>query len=616
MIPNSGKIKWFTDPNYDYITLYTVDTQSKNRIQFVGNGDVLDFGSDTWTLAISGYGPQALTIYLSSSNYPNELASVVTNPDLFNYFAEGVFAVTPSKPLNNLNEIRSIDLKIQVPFQGKLYDIPKYLNTPIYWTWQYDDIVDSNLMPITAFEPINGNILYKYGTSTNYSLVSTITIKVKPDVDYTPKLHNVTIFANSDVKYPPVTGSYTFNVDAFPDKSILNADFKTYYYNNSSVIIGDTYEGLNTITRPATGDMNFLLVDNKKLLSKIVYDKLTWVLNDTRSLKSFSDSLNIDSNVLGLSSYKITLKIDSAIAPGWTSAHNVSSSEYFYAIDPIIFFKPLEFILYPEYAWINSPTLTFLDKDNYTLSYRPSAYGNKRSNSQAFWLSANKDYYTEYKYTNTNTGYFSALSSSFELMEVLYDPLDVSIYTGIPISLECYNNTTYPEIMGTTYYAISNNVLQQFQFTNYFLTLNYDPNLGSDFRMSPTIEPYNDISLKYQILTPIIDLDVNGNVTISQNLTTVPENAPAINIGGSIIYSLSSYFWTLSTGVQPVDGQYNIFHIYYGDPVVPSYSGQDGVETYYLSVSTNIIQQIPPTTFPTGSSDHTGQTDLWYSITI
>jgi hypothetical protein len=617
----NSKISWSVSPYASYVQLYSVNTDTKKFIRYITNGEELDFDPTTETLAVSGYGPQQTTISLSSQKY-NEIASVTTNTSLFDYFGEGVFSVTPVGQLNNLERVRSIDLKLQVPYQGRLYDIPQFLNTPIYWTWTYDDNIDPLTQPISAYEPLNNNIFYNYAASTNYALVSTIRIKVLPDIDIKPIIHSVTVTANSDVRVPAVTGSFTFNVDAFPDKTTLNSDFKTYYKNYSSIEIGDTFNGLNTITRAASGDLSFLLVDDSQFLFKIKYQNKAWMLtnlntNSTQLLDNQNHIINVDSNILGLSSYKITLKLDSAIAQGWTSAHNVSAEEYFYAIDPIEFYKPLDFILYPEYAWINnSPTLTFLNPSNYTLSFRPSAYGNKKNNTQSFWLSANKNSYISYIYTNTNNSYTSTLSSSFDIMDIAYDPQDISIYTGIPISLQCYNLTTYPISMGTTYYAPTAGALNLFTFNNYAITQDYNDNNELNFHLSPTIIPYNDLSLNHIIDTKIIDIDLSRSVTITQTLCTIPQNCPAVVVGGTVTYFLSSEFWTASSTVPALNGTYNIFNLSYGDPAIPLFTGLAGLDRYYLYATTNVIQQIPATTFPLGSADYTGNTDLWSQITL
>lgn len=616
-----SKVRWFVNPFDSFVKLYSVNTQTGRFIQFLNNGEEIDFDETTQTIGVSGYGPEQTIISLSSQKY-DETASISTNPTLFDYFSEGVFVVSPKTPLNNLNRIRTIELKVQVPFQEKLYDVPQFLNIPIYWTWEYNDIIDPLLQPISAFQPLN-NARYEYGTSTNYALVSAIKMQVYPPTDTKPTLYTVKVQANSDIKYPPVTGSYIFTVDAFPDKSIFNSDFKTYYKNYPDTVIADTYFEKNTITRSADDDLSFTLVNDANLLSITPYEKKSWVLNSTTTILSSrfqlasSDRIDVDSNVLGLSSYKITLTLDSATAQGWVSAHNVSADQFFYAVDPTEFYAPLEFILYPEYAWIgNSSTLTFLTTANYTLSYRPSAYGNKKNNSQAFWLSANKSFYDSYIYTNTNNSFSKTLTSSYGLIDFTYDPEDITVFIGIPISLQCYDSVRYPISMGTQYYAPSAGSLGLFTFSNYAITKEYNDTALSGFDLAPTIEPYNDLHLNYTIDTEIINLDISRDVTITQTISTIPDNTPAIATGGTVTYFLSSQFWTVSSTIPAVDGTYNIFKLNYGDPAIPLFSGQNGIDRYYLYVRTNVIQQIPPTTFPSGTTDYAGNTNLWEEIIL
>jgi hypothetical protein len=201
-------------------------------------------------------------------------------------------------------------------------------------------------------------------------------------------------------------------------------------------------------------------------------------------------------------------------------------------------------------------------------------------------------------------------------MDIKYDPNDISIFTGLPITLQCYDSTKYPQIMGTQYYAPTGGSLQLLTFSNYAITQQYNDNNISDFHLSPTIETYNDLHLNYTIGLTSINLDVSRNVTITQNISTDPANTPAIVVGGTVTYFLSSEFWTASSSVPAVNGTYNIFQLNYGDPAVTLFSGQDGIDRYYLYTETSVIQQIPPTTFPVGTKDYSGNTDLWSQITL
>jgi hypothetical protein len=96
----------------------------------------------------------------------------------------------------------------------------------------------------------------------------------------------------------------------------------------------------------------------------------------------------------------------------------------------------------------------------------------------------------------------------------------------------------------------------------------------------------------------------------------MPPNTPALVVGGTVTYYLSSQFWTVSSTIPAVDGTFNIFQLNYGDPTIPLYSGLEGIDRYYLYAETRVLQQIPPTTFPSGTKDYSGNTDLWRQIVL
>lgn len=636
----NSRILWYYDRTDLPLSFNYVDFNG-NYIAPV-NGPV-DFSDETWTVALSGYGPNQVTISLSSAKY-NEIASKSTNTNLYNFLENGKFIVTPLSNLNNLDLVRNIDLKAQIPYGDQIYNIPP--TVPIYWTWEYDDIIDADLLPITANQILKNNNSYQYSSNAAASILSAIKINVTPGYSKTiPKLHKVKVIAQTDIVYPPVSGSYTFYVDDFPDPSIFNTDFATYYSSfttSTAFQIANTRYEDNTVTRPNGNDFEITCIANNDVLTRIPNPNIYWTFNGQQTpntTNTFTIDLN-DPN-LGLprttsynypiTSAKIGLNLYSAIAPGWTSAHNVSATTNFYILSSTDFYKPLQFITYPEYAWIQpNPTyVTLLSTDPnlpsyYTNSYRPSAFGNKISNSQTFWMSANKGCFKEYIYQNLDTYNIVQTTSSYDLLDIPYNPFGVAASIGIPISLVGYNDTFYPENLDITYKILKSINGLPTLVTEYYnitaKTLEFtEPtnNVANNFFLSPIILPYNYLTLDFVPNQTVINLDINKNISITQRLSTLPSNSPAIFRGGTITYYLSSNFWTVSATVPAIDGEYSLFNLEIGDPAIPLNSGDLGLDNFYLYAKTNIIQQIPSSTFDNYSTvQYAKDRNLWRAINV
>jgi hypothetical protein len=601
------------------------------------------FNSNTWTVELSGYGSNQITVSLYSDKY-NETATVKTNQSLYNFLENGKLIITPLSELNNLNLTRTIQLKVQVPFEDRLFDIPASI--PIYWTWEYDNVSNSDLLPITAEQILNNNLNYDYGVNSKASTLSAIQINVTPGyARFNPVVHKVTVNVYTDVVSPPVSGSYTFFVDDFPDPSIFNADFATYYSaftSSTDFQIANTRNNDTTITRPNGYDLNCTFIAYNDVIPNIKGGSVNWLFNNntiqnntnTYTLDLNDPNLNLPTSLsygYQITSANIGFEINSAIAPGWTSAHSVKSSNYFYILNSIDFYNPLNFIIYPEYAWLepDSTHVTLLSTDPtlpsyYTNSYRPSAYGNKKSNSQTFWLSANKKCFNEYIYQNMETYDIFQTESNYDLLDIKYNQYDISASVGIPISLNGYNDTFYPENLKIPYWISKSingiNLLTTEYYTITSQTINFtEPtnNLANNFFLSPIILPYNYISLNFVPNQTDINLDNNSNISITQKLNTYPLNQPAVITGGTVTYYLSSHFWTVSSTVPAIDGTYSLFDLQIGDPAIPLNSGDLGKDYFYLYAKTNIIQNIPSTTFDNYSiAQYSKDRNLWSAINI
>jgi hypothetical protein len=653
-----SKIKW----NYGNVTnvsLNHVDVYNSFLSKVTGEEF---FDSSTWRVKLSGYGPNLATISLSSQKY-NEVVTLSSNPLLYDVLSQGELKVGPLKPLNNLDLTRVIELTAAVPYKDRTYEIPQ--NIPINWTWEYDDISDPTIQPITAEQTLNDNLNYYYGVDMKSTYLSAIKIKVTPPYSKTfPKIHTVKVRATINSFQPPIFGEYSFRVDDFPDKNLFNCDFDTYYTDYQSspdYIVGSTRNDTNVITRSEKSVLNFTFSAKNDILNLLGgTGNLIWgidgvkipVINQNTFNIQLTDPLsglsarNIDN--LQVSAMNINLTLDAGYAPGWTSAHNVSATTYIYILSSIDFYQPLKFLLFPEYAWIGRQigedpgiydynNITFLSTDpafpNYfTNAFAPTAYFHKKSNSQTFWLSANKSYFSEYIYQNRQNFQIVSTTSAYDVLDIPYDPFNYLTFIGLPISLVAYNNSFYPETSKITYIdeltdadfvplnlrIVDDNqkylVSQTHRITAATLPFSYGEDTYLNFFKNPKFRIYNDILFRFTPYwnneqTTSFNLKTSsGLISVMHQAITEPFNTPAKVMGGTVTYYLSTQYWTVSTvapaPMNSLSAYENLFVIKYGDPSIPLFAGELGYTEFYLYAKPSLLQQIPATTFDNYNIDY------------
>jgi len=602
-------ISWSYEPSNLNLSFEAVD-QNGIYIQNIIPNQAYRFNNNSWLIKVSNYGPETVAIKLSSQKYNEISQAVSSNKNLFDYFSNGKFTITPTIALDNLEKTRTIEFKLQIPFGNKVYDI-KPSSTPIYWEWLYDSTEDSPL--IKAYQGGNSDphlLPYSYSSNTNAQKMSSIRLEVTPELSNKPNLHKVTLLAYSNIKYPPVTGSYSFYVDDFPSSNLLNSDFTTTYDAFNNTEIANTRKNINVITRPTYSNLNFNFktIDNLSISNK----QTLWTIKNGNSVTTYSnDQATYNFQNLATDN-EVTFSV-TGLVEGWPNIHRINTTTYVNVMDQVEFNKPLNFIIFPEYAWLGSKYATLLGKNNYTTSYRPSAYGNKKSGSQTFYVSANKSF-NEYRYVNDYSVYSTPYS--FALLDISYTD-DIVLYNkGLTLSLTAFNKY-YPEINGLNYWIPNGSVLENRQFNITSNTISIDQPSTNNFFYSPQIFPYNDLSLNFKVLNSNINLDNTKNVTILQNISTNPINTPAVVIDGTITYYLSSRFWTVSSSIPAVNGIYDIFTLNIGDPYVPLYTGDLGPDNFYIYAIPSVVQQIPASTFDNYSiTEYSKDRNLWKPINL
>lgn len=611
-------VSWSVYPTGRYVTINAVNL-SGNFIQTIPPLSAVLWNSRTFNVVCSGYGSTPTVLTLSSQKY-NQVASVTSVSSLFNLYKEGYLLVGPSVQLNNLNQTRTITLTAAIPYNGRTYYLPN--SSILNWRWSYDGNSNFNITPISAYYISNNSTIpYKFGSSILSPVVSSIYINVVPPVvNISPKLHKISIIPSVNTPYGIVQGTYNFSVDDFPSTNIFNTYFTGAYQGFPNTILTDTGKGFSVITRSPLTTNNYKFTPYPQAVSNLRNSTVVWtVSSDTNSnITSYNGLSAFNYSAPNVGTAIITLSALSAFAPNWISAHNIQSYITINILNPIDFSIPLNFLTIPNVYWLNGQQLTITTPNNYTFASTSTAFANKISNSQAFYLSANKSYFTNYQYyVGAEYSSLASVNSNYQLVDIPYRSEFFSS-TGLPVHLVAYNNTTYPSYNGTTYYAPVGNTLKKFNFNNTSNSINAGSFLSpgyNGFNYSPRLIPYSVPTLSYTPNTTALEIDFNRTITITQTIDTNPLNSPAQIQNGTVTYTLSSAFWKVNKDVPAINGTYDIFSLTIGDTYIPLRLSDIADNNLNLSASANIVMQIPQNTFDNYNiTAYAGNRNLWKPV--
>jgi len=589
-------ITWSASPLSPSLGMYSVDL-SGNYIQPITQNTPILWGLNTASVVLSGYGPVATVITLSSQKY-NETASLSTVPSLFDYFVENKVLVIPKVKLENRNYVRTIAFDVSVPYKGRVYDLP--LNTLVNWTWTYDFNSLYTELPISAYDVFSE--YYPFGQTSRAQTISTISVKLIPDyAETSPAIHNVSFIANIDTPKGLLQGRYDFQVDDFPSPKIFNADFYTYYTKYKDTPLASTRTDFEpVITRPNLPYNDYTLTPYKDISGAAYKTNLLWAVNSTfYPLVTALSGLELRYILSNPSVTTITLSSVEAIPPGWVSAHNTQSSVKFYIFDYQEFTKPLDIVVYPEYFWNNGRKATLANTSNYTLALAPTAYQNKKSNSQTFYLSSNKSMFDQYDYRfGSSYTNLTSVSSFLQLVDIPYYS-DLSSFSGLQISLSAFNNTSYPKRNGIYYIAPVDNELMELPFYITSKTIPFNTSLinSKTFYRSPRTIPYGNPTFTFTTVNSSLTLDKQTTISITQTISTSTFESPVQPIGGTVVYTLSTEYWTAKTTVPAVNGTFDLFNLSVGDAALPLTVSKIVNNVLTIGASAQIITQIPASTF-------------------
>jgi hypothetical protein len=599
----------FKDSNFSNITINPQET--------------LLFSENTSNICISGYGIDNIIVTLSSQKY-NETAEIKNVIYDYFYLNDSDINIIPSN-LIRYDQVVNFSLSGNRDYNGTILPIPS--SADIYWNWDY---YNKNLVKVYY----KGSIEYTENNILDAYLLSSINVVINPDykdlISQTqPIKFNLNLLAGNG---KTLTGSYSTNIFLLPNDNIINVDFEVKALNISSPN-NKTYKTrnkTNLITRPDTDLNKFSFKGNSDIIPFLKYQSLTWnISTDTNYSLTTSYSLVSELSVIfsdilkthKISKAIITLSAHKAILPNWLISRNLSSQFTLNFLPSSVFNSPLQFNIYSPYTWLNDSNgyITLLNDSNFnTLSIAPTAYANKKSLSQNFYVSANKKFDNFDYHFSSNKKYLTTLSSFSGIIDI---PYHNEFYSdvGTTIYLSAYKNDLFPRYDGLTYVGLTTSYNE---YIGYFpIATNTLPfsstyiNTNSAFFQSPKLLEYNALSFNYSVNDTAIDLDNNVFVTVTQTISDFNLDSP-IKIANtdftqSITYIISSKYWVTDINIPAIDGTFDLFILRIGDPSEVLTIKDLEITSLTITPSSNIPLKIPKTTFQFVSSDMNGEIDLW-----
>jgi hypothetical protein len=625
-------IRWSYTPSNIPITLVSLDyntltpilttINTRRVINVIPNNTIIPFNASTNTILASGYGNNLLTLKLESFKY-DEIDTIDTNPIYFDFFKDNQFFIDNSLFVNS-GKTTSFSVSSKIIYGNQNFNIPP--QTPIYWKWSYNGNTDPLTQPITAYL-LNGNI-YEFGKVLISDEIETLKFKINlDDNNNTLNTNEFKINLYSNYRDRLIFGEKILYINDYPNKNLFNVDFKTAYQSFSTVEIANTFNGINTITRPKEEVNRYTFISNTDVIKTLSAESITWIISSNSGVLS---SVNYYTNnnisyIIHNNATKTTITLSAVKATilGWDIPNDISSTTTIYTIPSSEFYNNLNFLIYPPYTWEQNKDgfLTLLNNSNYTLANAPTAFEGKKSSSQDFYVSANKSF-DEYDYFyGTNSIYITTVNDISGSIDIPYHT-DFFSNIGSTISLTAYNEK-YPRYNGIKYKGVSgNNVMYDGLFKITSNTIPFSStyiNTASSFFQSPKIVPYDSLSVTFNPNVTSLDLDNNIFVTINQtifpiNSSTSPVRGFQTFLQGNVIYTLSCKYWETNIDIAPIDGVYDLFLLRIGDPSIPLNIRDSEITTLVLKASSISPVIIPSTTFQNVSNDYTGNYDLWTEI--
>ena len=294
----------------------------------------------------------------------------------------------------------------------------------------------------------------------------------------------------------------------------------------------------------------------------------------------------------------VTLCALSVYSLEWGDYYNITKSIDIYqrpfGANQTVLDLPPKFIIWPKNAWAYGKYVD-LTPEYYTVVDAPTAYSNKKSLTEQFYVSATSGY-SYYCWSYANTSFET--TSNISIIDIPYTT-ELASVTGMPVTLTAYNEI-YNKENNTIFYK------RPFDFTGSYpitaSTVTY--NINNQYTTHPRIVPYDDVVVYYDLNQFDFDLTDKNKIITNQIIYTENEWSPVRPISGLITYVMSNEYWTVYKTIPAVNSIVELFCVEVGDPTIPYYVSPYSVNSLNFSASATFASQIQP-----------GESSLWYPIT-
>lgn len=443
---SESKISWYFLPRDLSVSIQALDSDNTFKENISANES---YKFENYNrVQFSGYGTSTLSAFISSEKY-NYSSYVSTNSSLFKS-SDYILNISPSSNLDNNNLTRVIS------FSAELLDKNNFTplsGLPVSWKWSFASVPDPNGKYIKV---TMNDSEYLYGSKIQSSSNSSIKLYITPPYSsFGQNYREIVLEASVDFGSHTLTSLYTFYVDDFPDKNLLNAYFNGYYSFAPNTVILNT-SSQNILVRASNPYNQFLFRINNSIINSAKIKNFIWEIKDLYSPAtsiisgSNTSALYLSATTPGSSS--VSLSITNVSAQYWVSAHDTKSTAFIHITSADVFGKKISFILYPSSCYpITSGVSVTNQVSTYYTRYLPPTSLNASNLELAYPTSGtvfsnNSNLLHRYNYIINNpdnfykTFKFSTISRNN--IESLIDYVSSSSgYIDIPYSSEIFDNS-------------------------------------------------------------------------------------------------------------------------------------------------------------------------------
>jgi hypothetical protein len=559
-----------------------------------------------------------------------------------------------------------------VPDSSGKYDtiIFKDLNSYFYDENEYKNLEYINGLTSTILTQTDVNLLCSYLSFDRLSALTSTLISISSVENISPlatsifvtttSFYTSALFAESEYSFlQEINNLYTYNLytssintEEIIDGELFISEYTMYmvdfWLSARNVLISDNQTNVNTFSSQN-------IVSNPYLLNFYTTTNKTTSFDYTILEQSVQKEAYFETDV--------TLKAENVSILNWnnlydfeTKAKVIITSESEFSTYPDIFIIP-KHIWVPKWryntlgeVWSKRTEKFVTVLDDYDTTYQyfltGKTYGNRLS-CQEFNITVTDSQVTDILETDPVQVVFSVGNQEIVFLDeqtidspeqftlnandiVINDfkiPCYPDMYTteGMTVYVTAFNRF-FPSSGGITYFGLNELSSNEISVFNYPITAKthfreYDENdflIGNYVNSNPRLYDYEPVKFRFYPEVVNFDLDQKRTLRVKQIIEVDPVNSPNLiqYNESSVVYQLSSLYWTVSTVVPATSNEYiDLFVLNVGDAFTPLTIDDYEVGTLVLTASALVSTKITPYTFNNySSSEYTGERDLWGSV--